>query len=102
MAGVPDLAEVKEHLRVDGDDLDRILGRLLSAAIGSVSQVLGRPVPWVEVGTDGSASTVCPDEVAAAILLQVEALYGPKGSSPDVNNRAVLALLTPHRKNMGV
>lgn len=102
MAGVPDLVEVKEHLRVDGDDLDRILGRLLKAAIGSVSQILGRPVPWIEIGPDGSETSVCPDEVAAAVLLQVEALHGPKGSSPDVNNRAVLALLTPYRKNMGV
>lgn len=99
---VPDLAEVKLHLRVDGDELDTILGRLLRAAIGSASTTLGRPIPWVEVGADGSESEVCPDAVAAAILLQVEALYGPKGSSPDVNNRAVLALLTPHRINMGV
>ncbi|WP_286899900.1 head-tail connector protein [Achromobacter sp. UBA2119] len=102
MAGVPNLEEVKEHLRIDGTELDRILGRLLAAAIGSVAQTLGRPVPWTERNDQGVDVPTCPDAVAAAILLQVEALYGPKGSSPDVNSRAVLALLTPYRINMGV
>lgn len=102
MAGVPDLNEVKEHLRIDGSDLDRILNRLLAAAIGSVAQTLGRPVPWTALNDQGVEAPTCPDAVAAAILLQVEALYGPKGSSPDVNSRAVMALLTPYRINMGV
>ncbi|WP_367352492.1 head-tail connector protein [Achromobacter animicus] len=102
MAGVPDLNEVKEHLRIDGTDLDRILTRLLAAAIGSVAQTLGRPVPWTALNDQGVEVVTCPDAVAAAILLQVEALYGPKGSSPDVNSRAVLALLTPYRIDMGV
>ncbi|MDH0520583.1 MULTISPECIES: head-tail connector protein [Achromobacter] len=102
MAGVPDLNEVKEHLRVDGTELDRILARLLGAAVDSVARTLGRSVPWVELDDQGREVQTCPDAVAAAILLQVEALYGPKGSSPDVNSRAVLALLTPYRINMGV
>lgn len=102
MAGVPDLGEVKEHLRIDGVELDRILTRLLGAAIGSIAQTLGRPVPWIVLDDQGREVETCPDEVAAAILLQVEALYGPKGSSPDLNSRAVLALLTPYRINMGV
>lgn len=102
MAGVPNLEEVKEHLRVDGSELDRILTRLLGAAIDSVAQTLGRPVPWVQLDAQGQEVPTCPAAVAAAILLQVEALYGPKGSSPDVNSRAVLALLTPYRINMGV
>ncbi|KDD50166.1 head-tail connector protein [Bordetella bronchiseptica] len=102
MAAPPTLEDAKAQLRVDGNSLDPQIELLLKAAIANVSDTLGRPVPWTQEGEDGTSESVCPWPVSAAILLQLEALFGPKGAAPDVNNRAIMALLTPYRINMGV
>lgn len=69
------LAEIKDHLRLDGADdaqLDLQLERLELAAIDYASQYIGRSIPWT--CEDGKVQPV-PESVKQALLLLISDFF---------------------------
>lgn len=88
---IVDLTAAKMHLRVDGSDDDQLIQSLLKAAIGSTSNYLNRSIPWKdEAGSDVEV----PEEVNAAIITELRALYD---GSDDVQSVTFKRLLAAHR-----
>ena len=90
---MPDLFDVKDHLRIESSDEDTLLQSYLDAATASVADYLGQPLP-----------NPIPAPVEAAILLRVGDLYEHReeqAERPLVQNRTFERLLSPYRL-MGV
>lgn len=97
------LDEIKAHLRLDGDAEDAHLQLLAEAAVDQASQFLDRSLPW----TDSAGQPVAvPASIRAALLLIVGDLYenreGQIIGATRADNPAVMRLLTPYRKGMGI
>ncbi|WP_062381985.1 head-tail connector protein [Pseudomonas abietaniphila] len=86
-----DLALVKEHLRVDDDLDDVIIGAYLNAAVSYVQQHCDRRIVEAPLSDDQMALT---DDVQQAILLLVGHWYA--------NREDVVVNATANRVPMGV
>ncbi|RMK49183.1 DNA-packaging protein [Pseudomonas aeruginosa] len=104
---VPDVDDLKRHMRIRHSQDDEDLEEKLAAAIDQAAQFLNRPIPWPE---DPDASPVVfapvPPSVRAAILIQAAELCANREASvvgaiytvmPTARN-----LLNPYRVKMGV
>lgn len=103
---LPDLDDVKRHLRLDLDhdsETDPELQAFLDAAVDHASQFLGRPIPWAD---SESSEVPVPPSVRAAILLIVGDLYeNREGAIVGVSrtdNPTVDRLLHFYRVGLGV
>jgi uncharacterized phage protein (predicted DNA packaging) len=84
-----DLAEVKDHIRVDGEAEDALIGTYAAAAMEYVRAFTNRDWP-----------DEIPASVKAAILLLVGDLYENRLAQSEAKlteNRTVDRLLWPHR-----
>ena len=86
---MPDLFDVKNHLRIESSDEDTLLQSYLDAATASVADYLGQPLP-----------DPVPAPVEAAILLRVGDLYENREGQTDRplhGNKTFERLLQPYR-----
>lgn len=107
---IVDLADLKLHLRVDGDDEDFIIAAYGQAADARVSSWIGRPIYAVvsdmpAVGQAGydTYQMVADQAIRVAIMKMVALMYGPErdgsGNSMDdaVPPRDIRDLLSGYR-----
>lgn len=105
----------KQHLRVDGDDEDLLIGLYLDAAEEAAMEFMNRSV-YTDVealadavlsGTAGEQPMVITKAITAGILLILGDLYANRentiiGTISSELPRGANALLQPYRVNMGV
>ena len=103
-----DLALVKLHLRVDGDEEDALIGVYVQAALGHAMQYLNRRLIATEDAREGDCDAlVINADIQAAVLLLVGHLYANREEEAANTHIARLQfashnLLVPYRLDMGV
>ena len=96
---VVDLDRAKQHLRVDFPDEDALIEALIPAAVGHVSTLIHRSIPWKD---EAGAEVDVPSPVVSAILLVLGDLYVNREAQSTgkalVENQTVNRLLSPYKK----
>jgi uncharacterized phage protein (predicted DNA packaging) len=95
------LSEVKEHLRIEHTNEDRVLKIYIEAANDYIKKLLNSEIP----GIGDSPPTEAPGAIKAGALLTIGDLYENRegASEKDIKeNPAVMRLLHPYRQNMGM
>ena len=100
---LPNIADLKSHLRILDDSEDAYLAGLLHAAIDAASQQIDRPIPWQD---DENVTQPVPASVRHAILMMAAEFYETREAGTvgvDYRpSRIPSILLSAYRVNLGV